>query len=160
MHLQLPLNGSVKNLGTIFNKCINIYEHVTSLCRAANYHLKNLHFLKTFLTQGTLITVVHAFVASRIDYCNSLLYGISDYNINLQQRIQNSRTRVLINLSIIWHLHICVKYCPLESSHKFRSSSQILLQIPISWLMSYGDCAFSVAVATLWKRLPAVIRNV
>ena len=85
-------NGSVKNL-CFFNQCINMYEHVTSVCWAAYYHLKNIHCLKTFLTQEALVTVVHAFVTSRIDYCNSLLYGISDYNIN--QRIQNSAARIV-----------------------------------------------------------------
>ena len=74
-------NGSVKNLGVIFNQCIKMHEHVTSVCRAAYYHLKNIHCLKALLTQA-LVMVVHAFVTSRIDYCNSLLYCISDYNIN------------------------------------------------------------------------------
>ena len=41
-----------------------------------------LNCLKAFLTQEALVNVVHAFVTSRIDYCISLLYGISDYNIN------------------------------------------------------------------------------
>jgi len=73
---------SVKNLGLISDKCINMYEHVTSVCRAVYYHLKNVHCLKIFLTQEALVTVVHVFVTSRIDYYNSLLYGISDYDIN------------------------------------------------------------------------------
>ena len=60
-------NGSIKNLGVFFDKCINMYEHVTSVCRAAYYHIKNIHCLKTFLTQKALVTVVHAFVTPRID---------------------------------------------------------------------------------------------
>ena len=55
-------------------------EHTTSTCRGDNYHLKNIHGLKALLLQEALVTVVHAVVTSRIDYCNSLLYGISDYN--------------------------------------------------------------------------------
>ena len=43
-------NGSVKNLGFIFDQYINMHEHVTSVCRAAYYHLKNIHCLKAFLT--------------------------------------------------------------------------------------------------------------
>ena len=49
-------NGSVKNLGVIFDQCINMHEHVTSVCRAAYYHLKNIHYLKEFLKQETLVT--------------------------------------------------------------------------------------------------------
>ena len=90
-------NGSVKNLGVIFDQCINMHEHVTSVCRAAYYHLTNIHCLKAFLTQESLVTVVHAFVTSRIDYCNSLFYGISDYNINRLQRIQNSVAGIVLH---------------------------------------------------------------
>ena len=46
-----------------------------------------------------------------------------------------------------------------KSSRKFRSSSQILLQVPVSRLKSYSDFAFSLAAPTLWNRLPADIRN-
>ena len=40
------------------------------------------------------------------------------------------------------------------------SSSEILLQVPVSQLKSYGDCAFSVATRTLWNSLPVDIRSV
>jgi len=74
-----------------------MYEHVTLVCRAAYYHLMNTHCLKTLLTQETLVTIVHAFVTYSIYYCNSLVYGISDYTINRLQRIQNSAARILTN---------------------------------------------------------------
>ena len=83
-------NGSIQHLGVIFDQCINMYEHVTSAYRAAFYHPKNIHCFKTFLTQTRPVTIVCAFVTSRIDYCNPLLYGISDYNIKSLQRIQKS----------------------------------------------------------------------
>jgi len=39
-------NGSVKNLGAIFNNCVNTYEHVTSICQDSYCHLNNFHSLK------------------------------------------------------------------------------------------------------------------
>jgi len=86
-----------KNLGVIYDKYINMHELVTSVCRAAYYHLKNIHCLKAFLTHESLVTVVHAFVTSCIDNCNSLLYGISDYNINRFQQNQNSEAHIVTN---------------------------------------------------------------
>ena len=51
--------------------------------------------------------------------------------------------------------------CELVSIRKSsRKLSQILLQVLVSWLKSYGDCAFSVAAPTLWNKLPPDIRNV
>ena len=77
---SVTLNGSVKKLGVIFDQCINMYEHVRSVCRAAYYHLKNIHCLKALLTQEVLVTVVHV-ITSRIDYYNSLLYSIFSTNV-------------------------------------------------------------------------------
>jgi len=94
---SITRDGSVKYLEVIFGQCISMYEHVTSVCRAANCHLKNIHFLKAFLTQEALVIVVHVFVTFRIDYCNSLLYGISDYNINRLQRIQKGAAPIVTN---------------------------------------------------------------
>jgi len=95
---------SVRDLGVIFDKFLNMNDHVTSVCRAAYYHLKNIRSLKPFLSQEALVTVVHAFVTSRIDYCNSLLYGISKYNINRLQRIQNSAAHIVVSASKYDHI--------------------------------------------------------
>jgi len=35
MRLPLPPDGAVNNLGANLHKIVNIYEHVTSVCRAA-----------------------------------------------------------------------------------------------------------------------------
>ena len=88
-------NGSVTNLGVNFDQCINMYKHVTSVCQAAYYYLTNIHCLKALLTQEVFVTMLYAFVTCRIDYCNSLLYGTSHYNINRLQRVQNSEARIV-----------------------------------------------------------------
>jgi len=55
--------------------------------------------------------------------------------------------------------YLCELVSIRKSSRKLRSSSQIILQVPVSRVKSYGDCAFSVAAPTLWNKLPADIRN-
>ena len=39
--------------------------------------------------------LIHAFIASRIDYCNSILYGMPDTILSDLQRIQNTAARIL-----------------------------------------------------------------
>ena len=55
--------------------------------------------------------------------------------------------------------YLCELMSIRKSTRKLKSSSQILLQVPVSRLKSYGDCALSVAAPTLWNRLLADIRN-
>ena len=50
--------------------------------------------------------MVRAFVTCRIDYCNSLLYGIADYNINRLQRIQSGAARLVTNNEKYSHVKI------------------------------------------------------
>jgi len=47
---------------------------------------------------------VHAFVSSRLDYCNSLLYGVSDALLQKLQVIQNAAARVVTGSSKFDHI--------------------------------------------------------
>ena len=50
--------------------------------------------VRSSLTIETTETLVHAFVSSRLDYCNSLLYGINDSLLKKLQAVQNAAARV------------------------------------------------------------------
>jgi hypothetical protein len=50
--------------------------HVTRMCKNA-INLRLICRCRPFLTRQTSAILVHALVMSRIDYCSSLLYGIS-----------------------------------------------------------------------------------
>ena len=55
-------SGSVRDLGVILDKFLDVIEHVTTVCRAAYYDFKNIRSLKPFLSQESFVTVVHAFI--------------------------------------------------------------------------------------------------
>ena len=46
--------------------------------------------LRKFLDKDTIIMVIHAFVTSKLDYCNSLLQGISKMLFAKLQRVLNT----------------------------------------------------------------------
>jgi len=56
--------------------------------------------------------------------------------------------------------YLCELVSIRKPSRKLGSSGQILLQVQVCRLKSYGGCAFSVAAPTLWNRLLVNIRNV
>ena len=42
--------------------------------------------------------MMQALVLSKLDYCNSLLMGITDYNLDKLQKIQNMTYRIIFKL--------------------------------------------------------------
>lgn len=55
----------------------------------------NIKRISKFLVKDKLQMVPHAFVTSRIDYCNGLLHGLPDCEITKLQRVQNAAARLL-----------------------------------------------------------------
>ena len=74
---KVPLASSaVRSLGAWFDSELTMNTHVNKLCSATYFHLYNLRRIRKYLSQETYEQLVHAFITSRIDYCNSLLYGL------------------------------------------------------------------------------------
>ena len=82
--------------------------HVSNIARTCYYELRRLASIRRFLTSTATATLVSAFVLSRIDYCNSLLFGSTNDVTSHLQRIQNYAARVIFRLpmssSITIHL--------------------------------------------------------
>ena len=105
---QIPFKQSVKNLGLTLDCHPTMSAHVSYIARTGFFELRRLASIRRFLTSAATATHVSAFVLSRIDYCNSLLFGSThDVTYHLQ-RMQNNAARVILCLpmscSITVHL--------------------------------------------------------
>ena len=67
------------------------------------------------------LQVLHAFVTSRIDYCNGLLYGLPECEIAKLQRVQNAAARLL--MSCKKYISINLHWLPV----RYRINFKILL---------------------------------
>ena len=93
--IALASNTTVKNLGVIFDQDLSFNSHVKQISRTAFFHLRNISKIRHILSQKDAEKLVHAFVTSRLDYCNSLLSGCSNKSLRSLQLIQNAAARVL-----------------------------------------------------------------
>ena len=68
------------------------------VCSKAFRSLYNIRQIRKFLSEDTSHTtkiLVHAFVTSHLDYCNSLFYGLPQSQYDRLQRVLNAAARVV-----------------------------------------------------------------
>ena len=69
--------------------------HINKICRPVLYHLDNIRRIRKFLTYDNKKLLVQAVILSRIDYCNSLLFGVASIHLTKLQRIKNTAARLV-----------------------------------------------------------------
>ncbi|KAI5106874.1 hypothetical protein C0J45_2512, partial [Silurus meridionalis] len=86
---------AVKDLGVIIDPSLSFKAHVNNITRIAFFHLRKIAKIRNMMSLQDAEKLVHAFVTSRLDYCNALLSGCSSKCINMLQLVQNAAARVL-----------------------------------------------------------------
>ena len=98
-----PVNEA-RNLGVWFDPNMNFNIQITKTCNLAFYSLHNIRRIRKYLTYNSTKTLVHALVSGRLDYCNSLLYGLPATHIDKLQRVQNAAARLVANTPRFCHI--------------------------------------------------------
>ena len=100
--------------------------HVAAVCRSGYYQLRQLRPLTRCLTTAAAETVVHAFVASRLDYYNTLLYGVSDRLMRRLQSVQNAAARLVTGVPRCDHITLI-----LQQLHWLLVRQRVLFKIAV-----------------------------
>ena len=105
-------NASAKNIGVVFDSNMSMAEHVRSVTRACYHQLHKIGQIRPFLTEEAAASLVRSLVLSKLDYSNSLLYGLPDSLIDKLQLVQNSATKLVMRKKksdhvtpLLKHLH-------------------------------------------------------
>ena len=88
-------SNTVRNLGVLFDQTLSFGEHVNKLCKSSHYHLRHISKIRKYLNENSTEMLVHAFVSSRLDYCNALLIGLPKYQIDRLQSVLNTAARII-----------------------------------------------------------------
>ena len=67
---------SARNVGAIFDQNISLEKHVAYICKSSFYHLHNMAKIRNCPSKSDTEILIHAFISSKLDSCNSLLYGV------------------------------------------------------------------------------------
>ena len=117
-----PTN-SLKSLGVILDNSLSFDKHTDMVCKVCYFHIRALRHIRNTLSLDMAKTIAVAITGSRLDYCNSVLYGTSAKNIRKLQKVQNTLARVVTIrrrsehiTPILKHLH----WLPIEHRITFK----------------------------------------
>ena len=69
--------SSIRDLGVYIDGDMTMKTHVTAVVRACFAALRQIRSVQRSLARHALLTLVRALIVSKVDYCNSVLAGIS-----------------------------------------------------------------------------------
>jgi hypothetical protein len=87
---------STRNLGVILDSQLTFKNHISMIRGQCFYHLKRLHHIKYCVPKSEMPKLIHAFITSRLDFCNSLYHGLPVTTTKYLQTIQNACARFLM----------------------------------------------------------------
>ena len=67
---------TVKNLGVLYNENLNFSAQIDNVCKNAFFILRRTSRIRRYLTTDATKILVHSLISSKLDYCNSLLFGL------------------------------------------------------------------------------------
>ena len=91
-HLELgssliSFQPNVEDLGVVLDSGLTMCDHISSICRSAYLKLRRIGSIRPFVTVEAAAEFARSCIPSRIDYCNSLLAGITSEQIVRTQKI-------------------------------------------------------------------------
>jgi hypothetical protein len=98
------IKPTVTNLGFKMDPDLKFDSQIRSVVKLSFFQLRQLAKVKPFLSRKHFETVIHAFVTTRLDYCNALYVGVSASSISRLQMVQNAAARLLMGSGKYEHI--------------------------------------------------------
>ena len=122
-HTKVETTTAARSLGVWFDGNMKFDTNVTKICVMGHFYLYNIRRIRKYLTYESVRTLTQATIIVRLDYCNSLLYGCSDGQIKMLQRLQILAAKLICNstrfcriTSLMFKLH----WLPVKQRIKYK----------------------------------------
>jgi len=146
----------------IIDSWLTMADHVAAVCRSCYYQLRQLLSVARSLSVEAVKAVVHAFISSRLDYCNSLLTGVNDGLLRRLQSVQNAAARLVTGTRRCEHITPALHqlhWLPVRQRIQYKLASlafRALSGLAPDYLA--GDC--QLVADSGWRSLRSVERRV
>ena len=93
---DVPAVSSARNIGVILDRKLDMLDQLKSVCKSSYVHLCNIAQVQRYLIEDATSTLIHTFIASKLDNLNALLFGLPDTVIGKLQLIQNHAAKIVV----------------------------------------------------------------
>lgn len=83
---------------------MSLEAHSKQLVKNSFYHLRNISKVRKMVSRSDLEKIIHDFISSRLDYCNSVFTCFNKKALNRLQLVQNSAARLLTGTPRMSHI--------------------------------------------------------
>ena len=119
----LTAKPTVRNLGVQLDSELSFDAQARNCVKSCYYHLRRINQIKRYVDQECLRSLVHAFITSRLDYCNSMYAHCHISTRQRLQRVQNHAARLVLSapprssyLRLLQQLH----WLPIEARVSYK----------------------------------------
>src|SRR5688572_1634079 len=96
--------STVRDLGVILDSALSLKPQIAAISRACLFHLRRIRQLRSTLDSASLKTLINCLILTRLDYCNSVLYGLPECTLLPLTRILHQAARLCLGLSYRDHI--------------------------------------------------------
>jgi len=139
---------SARNLCFIFDEHISFSDQISALSKSCYHHIRAL---RPYLDLHTAKTISTSIVHSKLDYCNSLYYGLPKYQINRLQHTKNAVARTVAQAPKFQHITAILKslsWFKIYERIECKIISLTKFSIPLSHCISMTSYLFSLLTVT------------
>ena len=79
----------------MFDEDLSMSSQVSNICQKTYFQLRKIASIRNFLTESATTTLVTTLILSNLDYCNSLLSGITAESLSKLQMVQNHAAKLI-----------------------------------------------------------------
>ena len=129
-NIKLNLCGTIvnpcthaRNLGITLDTNLTLKKHISNIVQSCCVHLRNIRSIRHYLSRELSERLIHAFVTSRLDFCNSVLIGLPKTYTNRLQKVQNWAAKLLFEQSKYTHVTPLLRslhWLPIEARIQFK----------------------------------------
>jgi len=162
--VNIPVSECVRSLGVTLDSTMSFDGHVDNICKTSFHHVRALRRIRKFITTDNAKNIATAVVGS--SYCNSLLYGVSETNLNKLQCVENSMAHIVLGSDNSKIAFLTFKTLTTERTTylsellQFRTTPRLLRSSDRRLLHDagaktvFGSRAFCHVAPSVWNSLP------